>query len=216
LRAAGEKFTRLIHRREAEGCMKYTPTQLVSTFNIQTEKDKKSTEDMSIRYMRTKKIPTYPNHRQFKSTNPLLSLKTDAEMIETKDTRGGDNRKPKTLSFSGSHLNRQNYSRQNAKNKVDKKLLNIAQDPSQTQKYQTKIDLDTTVKTKKKPTDESKRKLKALNFPENGSIMVCFLCGKTNSHYAYDCRTYKGEVCTENQCKKCGLFHDVSKCKHHK
>jgi hypothetical protein len=44
--------------------------------------------------------------------------------------------------------------------------------------------------------------------------MVCFLCGRTNSHYAYDCRTYKNEICAEVQCNKCGLFHDKSKCKH--
>jgi hypothetical protein len=171
---------------------------------------------MTIRYMKTKRIPTFPNHRRFKSTNPLLSLKSDAEMTETKDTRERDNRKPRTLSFSGSHLNKQNYSRQNVKNKVDKKLLNMAKDQTQTQKYQTKVYLDTTVKTKRNPSDESKKKLKALNFPVDGSIMVCFLCGRTNSHYAYDCRTYKGEICTEVPCKKCGLFHDVSKCKHQK
>jgi hypothetical protein len=82
-------------------------------------------------------------------------------------------------------------------------------------KYPTKVNLDTKEKTKRNPSDESKRKLKALNFPVDGSIMVCFLCGKSNSHYSYDCRTYRGEICTEVPCKQCGLFHDVSICKKH-
>ena len=81
-------------------------------------------------------------------------------------------------------------------------------------KYPTKFNLDTTVKPKRTPNEESKKKLKALGFATDGSVVVCFLCGKTNSHYAYLCRTYRNETCTDVQCARFGFYHDKSKCKH--
>jgi hypothetical protein len=153
--------------------MKYTPTQLVATFNIQMEKEKKSTEDMTIRYLNTKRFSNI-DHKKSKSANPLLSLKSDAEMTEMKDSRGRDKkkyngrwdskfRKPRSLSFSGNHLNKKNYSRQNAKNRVNKKLLNMTKNQTPThdqktktnyKKYPTKVDLDTTVKPKRNPSED--------------------------------------------------------------
>ena len=163
--------------------MKYTPNELVATFNIQAEKEKKSTEDITIRYMNTQnRLKTVFDNKNSKNVSPLLSLKNDDEMTELKDSRGRNNKKskfrrPRSLSFSRDHLNKKNYSRQNAKNGVDKKLLNMTdQRPNDRKtnfkKYPTKFDLDTTVKPKRTPNEESKKKLKALGFATDG---CCFL-----------------------------------------
>ena len=58
----------------------------------------------------------------------------------------------------------------------------------------------------------SKIKLKALGYPENGSIKVCFLCGK-NNHYSGECHKYPQTSCTETPCNKCSLHHDSQICK---
>jgi hypothetical protein len=166
LSATCEKFTQLIESREAQACMKYTPNELVATFNIQAEKEKKkSAEDMTIRYMNTQNRFTVFDNKKSKNVSPLLSLKNDDEMTELKDSRGRNMRKkskfrrPRSLSFSRDHLNKKNYSRQNAKNGVDKKLLNMTdQRPNDCKvnfkKYPTKFDLDTTVKPKRTPNEE--------------------------------------------------------------
>ena len=58
--------------------------------------------------------------------------------------------------------------------------------------------MDTSVRPKVKVSEDSKVKLKALGFPMDGSVMVCFLCGRVNSHYARECNTYEGEICSSN------------------
>jgi hypothetical protein len=82
-------------------------------------------------------------------------------------------------------------------------------------KYPTKVNLNTREKIGKNPSIESQRKLGILNFPVDGSIIVCFLCGKSNSHHSYDCKTYRNVNCTKLRCGQCGLFHDVNICKKH-
>ena len=61
------------------------------------------------------------------------------------------------------HLNKKNCSRQNAKNGVNKKLLNMTKNQTPThdqktktnyKKYPTKVDLDTTVKPKRNPSED--------------------------------------------------------------
>jgi hypothetical protein len=112
----------------------------------------------------------------------------------------------------------------NKTKRANKKLLKMTKDPTQTHeykskanfvKYPTKVNLNTREKTRRNPSIESQRKLGILNFPVDGSILVCFLCGKSDSHHSYDCKTYRDVICTDIRCEQCGLFHDVSICKKH-
>jgi hypothetical protein len=65
-------------------------------------------------------------------------------------------------------------------NGFDKKLLNIANQTSyepKREKFYRKVKFDTTVRPKNNPPIESQNKLKMLEFPQEGTIFVCFLCG---------------------------------------
>ena len=118
------------------------------------------------------------------------------------------------LSFTRDHVDKRNYSRQNTNNGVNKKkVLNINEPKPEQKKHQkSPHKTNTYVKPKVKVSDDSKIKLKALGFPIDGSVKVCFLCGRVNRHYARDCRIYEGEVCSEVRCKHCGFYHNSSKC----
>ena len=155
-----------------------------------------------------------------KSRNPLLSLESDSELTNQRNSRMkriSKERKEKPqreLFFTREHIGKINYSRQNMNNGVNKKKVLNINDPKPEQKKHQKSPhkTDTSVRPKVKVSDDSKIKLKALGFPTDGSVMVCFLCGRVKSQYARDCRIYEGEVCSEVKCKHCGFYHNSSKC----
>ena len=220
LRSTGEKFTSMIEKREASNGMKYTPYELMVTFNLQEETEKRS-EDYAIRSFSTKK----PKAKYSQKKNPLHSL-----IIDTEPTKRYPNSKMKKiysksrrekpqreLSFTRDHVDRKNYSRQNQNNGVNKKKVrNIngkTEHKKNYQKYPNKPGLDTTVKPKVNVSEDSKIKLKALGFPTDGSITVCFLCGIVGNHFPGGCRLYKNIPVSETKCQKCGFYHHHSECK---
>ena len=84
------------------------------------------------------------------------------------------------------------------------------------EKTQTDKQSDKNKKPKKiNVSPSSKIKLKSLGYPENGTIKVCFLCGK-NNHYSGECHKYPQTSCTETPCNKCSLYHDSQICKESK
>ena len=198
--------------------MRYTPYELIVTFNLQEETERKS-EDYTIRNINTNR-PRSKVPLKDKSINPLLSLESDSDLMSQRNSRMkriSKDRKEKPqreLSFTRDHVDKRNYSMQNMNNGVNKKKVLNINDPKPEQKKHQKSPhkTNTSVKPKVKVSDDSKIKLKALGFPIDGSVKVCFSCGMTNSHYSGTRRIYGGEVCSEVRCKHFGFYHNSSKC----
>ena len=70
LRSTGEKYTALIESREASNGMRYTPYELMITFNLQGETEKKR-EDYSIRNINKNRFQSKVNPKEKSKTHYL-------------------------------------------------------------------------------------------------------------------------------------------------